>query len=163
MQTSTIVAVEWARVYDLRDDVTKVDAVQHATLHRPEYGLVAEPALLGTTEWWKAIEDGRVRSHMIEGVVSAVRWGSMGDWPLWRLRTEDGSESEWTREGDFTRYVEGLAARVTYAIVKFKPDAPTVRMGEPPEHNFVIKIELEASELRSDPHVQGPFGFEGRP
>lgn len=161
--TSTISAVEWASVYDLHDDSTKVAAVQEATLHRAGYGLEPEPALIGTTEWWEAIEEGRVRSHVVEGVVSAVRWGSMGDWPVWRLRTEDGSESEWTREGDYTRYVEGLAARVTYAIVNFKPDAPTVQMGRPREHNFVIKIELQASELRSDPHVPGPFGIEGRP
>jgi hypothetical protein len=110
----------WVTVYDIRHDAERVRQIQEATLNRPGFGLVPEPALFGSDEWWQAIDDGRVTATVEEGVVGVVRWGSMGDWPVWRFRSADGTESEWTREGDYTRYVEGLPARITTVITRWK-------------------------------------------
>lgn len=148
----------WVTVYDIRHDAERVRHIQEATLNRPGFGLVPEPALFGSDEWWQAIDDGRVTATVEEGVVSVVRWGSMGDWPVWHFRSADGTESEWTREGDYTRYVDGLRARITTVITRWKADSMPVRMGKPAAHPMIIKIELEDSDARSAGAVPGPFG-----
>jgi hypothetical protein len=148
----------WVTVYDIRHEPERVRQIQEATLNRPGFGLVPEPALFGSDEWWQAIDDGRVTATVEEGAVGVVRWGSMGDWPVWRFRSADGTESEWTREGDYTRYVEGLPARITTVITRWKADSSSVRMGEPTAHSMLIKVELEDSDARSARAAPGPFG-----
>jgi hypothetical protein len=148
----------WLTVYDIRQDAERVRQIQEATLNRPGFGLVPEPALFGSDEWWRAIDDGRVTAMVEEGVVGVVRWGSMGDWPVWLFRSADGTESEWAREGDYTRYVEGLPARITTVITRWKADSSSVRMGRPAAHSMLIKVELEDIDARSARAEPGPFG-----
>jgi hypothetical protein len=82
----------------------------------------------------------------------------MRDWPAWRFFSDDGQETSWTREGDHTRYVTGLRARIHVATVPWKPDsALLLQLGEDPEHDILIKVELEASEQRSQRLGPGPF------
>lgn len=148
----------WVTIYDLRTNLQFIESVQNATLNRPGFGLDPVPALFGTTAWWDAIEDGRIPSAASEGVVAEVRWGSMGDWPEWVFRSDAGAEVTWTREGDHTRYVAGLRARIVTATVRWKPDSMSVaKLGCDPEHDMLIKVELEDSELRSVRLGPGPF------
>jgi hypothetical protein len=150
--------MEWVTVYDIRENPPYVRLVQQATLNRPGYGLDPEPGLFGSEEWWGAVENGWLPSAEAEGVVADVRWESMGDWPGWTFRASDGSESRWTREGDHTRYVVGLGARIQTVEVKWKPDSFAVRQqGQRPEHWVLVKVQLEASELRSETVGRGPF------
>lgn len=145
-------------MYDLSQNRQFVDAVQEATLHRPGYGLDPNPALFGTDEWWQAVADGRIPSRVEEGVVKHVRWGSMGDFPEWTFRPDVGQERTWPREGDHTRYVDGLRARVRVVTVRWMPDSPSVvQLGQGPEHDMLIAVELEASDRRSERLGPGPF------
>jgi len=150
--------VAWVTVYDLRNDDDRIRQIQEATLNRPGFGLEPDPALFGSEEWWQAVDDGHVKATVEEGLVSAVRWGSMGDWPVWCFQSAEGSESEWTREGDHTRYVEGIRARITTVIVRWKADSHLVRMGESAAHKMLIKVELEDTDARSVRAAPGPFG-----
>lgn len=148
--------MKWVAVYNLRQDAKRVAQIQHATLHTAEYGLVPEPALFGSDAWWSALGDGQVEAHTREGVVSDVRWESMGDWPGWTFTAQDGTKSRWTREGDHARYVEGLAARITWVVVSHKSNSARGLAGTSPVHNMLIRVELEASDLRSEHKVPGP-------
>ncbi len=150
--------VEWITVYDLREDAQLTEAIQNATLTHPQYGLDPSPALFGSDDWWQGLADGRIPRRTEVGAVSAVRWTGMGDWPEWTFRGDDGVEREWTREGDHTRYVAGLRARIEVVTVRWKPGASTVvTRGDDPEHDMLIRVELEASERRSEAHGPGPF------
>ena len=145
-------------MYDLREDQQYVQSVQQATLNRPGFGLDPDPALFGSDEWWQAVADGRIPNKVETGAVGDVRWGSMGDWPEWRFLSDDGRETTWTREGDHTRYVTGLRARVHVATVRWKADSHPVRkQGRNPEHEILIKVELEHSDRRSECVGPGPF------
>jgi hypothetical protein len=145
-------------VYDLHDNHEYVRNVQHATLHRADAGLDPNPALFGSPEWWTCIEDGSVPSRTLDGIVGDVRRESMGDWPGWTFRAANGDESDWTREGDHTRYVTGLRARITTATVRWKPGVATVQQfGEQPEHDVLIRVDLEPSDERSAALGPGPF------
>lgn len=148
----------WVTVYDLHEDQQRIQQIQEATLARSGYGLDPTPALFGTDEWWQAIAHGQIPSRVDDGVVANVRWGSMGDWPEWTFHGDDGRERTWTREGDHTRYVDGLRARIRVVTVRWKPDSPLVlQSGQDPEHDMLIFVELEASDLRSERLGPGPF------
>jgi hypothetical protein len=114
--------------------------------------------LFGSDEWWQAVADGRVPSKVGEGVVADVRWGSMGDWPEWLSRSDDGRETTWTGIGDHTRYVAGLRARIRVATVPWKADSQMVsKLARDPEHEILLKVELEAGDRRSERLGPGPF------
>jgi len=149
--------VAWVAVYDLREDRERVEQIQQASLNQPGYGRDPKPALFGTDEWWQAVADGQIPSRVEEGVVANVRWGSMGDWPEWTSMTTM-VERTWTRQGDHTRYVDGLRARIQVVTVHWKPDSPLVlQSAQDPEHGMLITVELEASDLRSKRLGPGPF------
>src|SRR5260370_38068846 len=106
--------MNWVTVYDLHNETKSVAQMQEASLRRADLGLSPSPALVGAKEWWAIVEDGRIFKAELEGKISNVYWASMGDYPEFELTTEDGARSTWTREGDYTRYVEGLRARLAY-------------------------------------------------
>jgi hypothetical protein len=146
---------DWDLVYDLRTDADRIRSIQAASVNRAGYGYPTQPYHFGSREWWAAIESGTIERHAIDGVVAAVYWGSMGDWPEFRVRAADGSERTWTREGDVTRYVEGLRVRVEYVTLDRKPDAPAPQLG--PTSDVVIAVWLERSEERT-PYYKGYRG-----
>jgi hypothetical protein len=143
-------------VYDLRENVSHIAQVQEATLHRRGFGLQPIPALFGSDEWWAALGTPRLPLHSVTGTIARVFWGSMGDWPEFVLKADDSTETTWTREGDYTRYVEGLRCEVRYVVQRSKEDGPTAKMGWPLDHNVVTKILVEESDLRSPKEPPGP-------
>jgi hypothetical protein len=80
-------------VYNLRDDHEKVAAIQEATLRTSDFGIEPTHGLLGSREWWSAIESGRLPLQTLRGTISQLYMGSMGDWPSFELTTEDGKKS----------------------------------------------------------------------
>lgn len=144
-------------VYDLRADKMHVRHMQEATRKRPDVGLAPIPALVGSWRWWRAITSGRYPSTVLDGTIAKVYWGSMGDWPMFTLRTAEGQTSDWTREGDPTRYAEGLQVRLQYVVQRFKESVPDHSIGGTRETNLVIRTWIEASDMRSDAVGPGPF------
>jgi hypothetical protein len=155
----------WHLAYDLARDEGRIRAVQQASLTKPGFGFPVEPALFGSPEWWDLVERRRFPATTVEGSISRVFWASMGDWPEFTLTSADGSETNWTREGDLRRYVEGLRARVRYVELERKPDAaftPTEGV-----RKVVLGIWIEQSDRRSPAIAPGPGGtgydLEGGP
>jgi hypothetical protein len=148
--------MRWVVVYELERDEERLRHMQEASLERPDVGLLPNP-LVGGREWWDQIESGRRPTHRIEGTIEDVYWASMGDWPGFRIRAADGSESTWTREGEPRRYVEGLGVRLAYVEHPWKPEvAETAGLGE--TSKIVLTIEIEDSHLRSSGIGPGPGG-----
>jgi hypothetical protein len=145
-------------VYNLRDDKVHVRHMQEATKNRPDVGLAPIPALVGSRRWWRAVNSGRYPSATLEGSISKVYWGSMGDWPMFTLRAKDGETTDWTREGDHTRYVEGLAVRLQYVVQRYKDSVPDASLAGSRETKLVIRTWIEPSALRSEARGPGPFG-----
>jgi hypothetical protein len=79
---------QWDLIYDLRADAERVRQVQDASLNRPGYGFPTTPYLFGSAEWWSAIDSGAIERRRVDGIISAVYWGSIGDWPEFRLRPD---------------------------------------------------------------------------
>jgi hypothetical protein len=80
-----------------------------------EFGLEPEVALYGSDEWWRAVEDGRIPTHVVSGVISRIYLTGHGDWPEFEL--DSGHEkSRWTRAGDPSLYESGRAVRLEYVL-----------------------------------------------
>ncbi|RMH25380.1 MAG: hypothetical protein D6692_11335 [Planctomycetota bacterium] len=110
---------EWVKVYDLAEDEETIRLVQQATLNTEDFGLVPEVALFGSDEWWQAIQEGRIPSHALHGVISRVFMSGHGDWPEFELEAA-GEKSRWTRLGPDDLYRVGNEVRVEYVLQKAK-------------------------------------------
>jgi len=152
--------MEWFTVYDFAVDRAQIAAMQRATRGPTDFGVSAVPALVGTPDWWLAIDRGQLPRFELQGTVNRVYWGSMGDWPEFELLADGGTSTTWTREGDPSRFVEGLRIRLLYTLHPWK--MPKRLLGDGAK--IVLRIELEQSDRRSDPRAPGPggVGFRSR-
>jgi len=148
--------MDWVTVYEFASDQARIAAMQKATWGPTDSGVSPRPALVGTPDWWRAIEQGQLPRHVLEGKISKVYWASMGDWPEFEMVTDNGASSRWTREGDVARYVEGLRVRLTYTLHPWKVPKPSMGLGA--ESKIALRVELERSDKRSDPRAPGPGG-----
>jgi hypothetical protein len=142
-------------IYSLKQDQTCIDAMQKASLNATTFGVNPLPALVGTADWWRASEDGSLARVIVSGTISRVYWGSMGDWPECEVTSDDGSKSTWTRQGDITRYVEGLQVRIIYVLHPWKVADDKSSAAS----KIVVTVEIEDSDRRSDPRAPGPGGI----
>jgi hypothetical protein len=144
------------KVYSLDQEQALIEAMQKVSLGATNSGLSVAPALVGTPEWWRAIQDGSLMRRTISGEITRVYWGSMGDWPECELTDSEGSKSTWTRAGDIARYVEGLKVQFTFVLHPWKTPNQ-YGLGE--ASKVVLTVEIEDSDRRSDPRAPGPGGI----
>lgn len=141
-------------IYEFKDDEPRLREMQKATLGVTEFGVSPLPALVGTPAWWAVIAGGLLESITLEGQITRVYWGSMGDWPEFELTSDDGTKSSWTRMGDISRYVEGLGVRLRYVRHPWKVNKGLLGAYS----QIVLSVEIDESALRSDPRVPGILG-----
>jgi hypothetical protein len=149
--------MRFVTIYSFEQDQTRIDAMRKASLGATNFGVSPFPALVGTPEWWSATQDGSLARVIVSGTISRVYWGSMGDWPECEVSSDNGSKTTWTREGDITRYVEGLQVRIVYVLHPWKTSDQEDRLGGPSK--IVLTVEIEDSDGRSDPRAPGPGGI----
>jgi hypothetical protein len=149
--------MRFVTVYSFEQDQTRIDAMQKASLNATNFAASLLPALVGTPEWWRATQDGSLVHMIVSGTISRVHWGSMRDWPECEVTSDDGSKSTWTRQGDITRYVEGLQVRIIYVLHPWQVPDQDHRHGGPSK--IVLTVDIEDSDHRSDPRAPGPGGI----
>jgi hypothetical protein len=145
----------WLYVCELRRDRRQIEQVQRASRETDEYGFPTRPALFGSPEWWRLVENGQLPTHVLDGHIIDVYWGSMGDWPEFRLLGADGTEYSLTREGDPRRYVPGIRAQVRRVELERKPSA---FKGLDKTTNVVLSVLLQDVGERSPGITPGPGG-----
>jgi hypothetical protein len=150
-------SVRLITIYSFEQDQARIDTMQKASLGTTNFGVGLLPALVGSPEWWRATQDGLLARIIVSGTISRVYWGSMGDWPECEVTSDDGSKSTWTREGDISRYVEGLRAQIVYVLHPWKTPEQEQRL--PGGSKIVLTVDVEESDRRSDPRAPGPGGI----
>jgi hypothetical protein len=125
------------KIYDLREDTRAIETIQDATLNTEDYGVVSDHGLLGSDEWWAAIERGDLPVHTVEGVISDVYESGHNDFP--QFEVDDGTrKTDWVREGDDSYYVIGAPVRIEYVVERHKP-----RWTTPKD----VKLGLDKAEI----------------
>ena len=120
----------WHLIYDLRADTDHVAAVQKATLTSTDYGIEPTHGLFGSAEWWERIADGRLPLHTLKGIIRRVYMASMGDWPEFEMKCDDGSSLQFTRlqtppDGSLDAFYKvGSEVEVDYVWQNHRHNAP---------------------------------------
>ncbi|MGE0489964.1 MAG: hypothetical protein AB7S38_12230 [Vulcanimicrobiota bacterium] len=150
------------KVFDIREAPSYISRFQQDSLKALRF--VPDP-LIGSQEWWQAIDDGMIERVVMQGWITSVTWGAMGDTPEFEITDESGRSRRCHRYGDHTRYVKGLAARVTWLRLKV---FPINLQHVPPEERADLmareidllceSISIEESERRSEKSAPGPSG-----
>jgi|SRR6266511_1127952 len=132
----------WRTVYDLRHDQLLVEQFQDASLNRPGFGFKPEPDLFASANWWRAIDDGNLAVHTLDGTIARSYMAGHGDFPQFDFQSDDGKTSTWERRGDEDGYREGARARVSYVIQHLKDDVALLP-GQDRAVETVIKVDVE--------------------
>jgi|SRR3989339_82601 len=102
-------------------------------------GLKIENGLLvGSKDWFKAIENGFINKQTLKGVITRVYMAGHNDWPEFEIEC-DGIKTIWTREGNDKHYVLGKKIELDYVIQKFK--RPIDIIGTTTKMTLEIRIE----------------------
>lgn len=83
--------------YQLRRDKQRIEAVQEATLTSWKFGIMRTHELFGSDEWRQKINFGKLRVHLLSGVIKQLYMGGMRDTPKFVVRSDEGDDSHWPR------------------------------------------------------------------
>lgn len=128
--------------YRLKDNPNHIAQVQKATLTTENFGIEPTHGLFCSPEWWERIAGGDLRIHTLRGIVTDRFMGSMGDWPMIKVRNDAGEESSWTREVNIQEqdalYRVGRRIEIDYVIQHFRRKSSDPNA----EHKVVIEIRV---------------------
>ena len=110
--------------YELRRDVEGIARLQQASQQNP-FSLKITHGLIGSSEWWSAIQSGSLALHRVEGVVSVFWPGQGRAGPAeFQLRTSTGVTSSWPCEMDPSEAEQvfklGRQVTVEYVVQELK-------------------------------------------
>lgn len=140
-------------IYNLKDDKQYLRDLQSVSKdERTNFGLaISEVGLVGSPEWWNAVERGGIPKQVIEGKISKVYKTGHNDFPQFDINS-GGSITSWERYGNWQYYKVGNDIKITYVLSKFK--VPLEGVGD--FSSLVLTVEATQVDL-----IKEPFdGFE---
>jgi hypothetical protein len=132
-------------VYDLRQDLVLLDQIRSASLFSADFGLAIEYGVVGSAEWWAAVEVEKVPIVRFVGVIDRVDGGPMGDTPTVRIKGEQVTKS-WIAWDGFDSNLIGKRIDVRYARLPVK---------HPPRPGFMVDLLLQVIVLDNPPADPG--------
>jgi hypothetical protein len=126
---------ELKTVYRLKDDKTRIGILQSASSDSDSsYGLKIQNGLLvGTREWFNAIDSGQIKSVTLHGTITKVFMSGHNDYPEFEVESM-GQKTSWTRYGQDEFYKPGKKIELRVVQQKFK-------RGQTTDLSIEIKIE----------------------
>ncbi|HZK80826.1 MAG TPA: hypothetical protein VFC46_07160 [Humisphaera sp.] len=124
-------------VYDIRQDTELLVQMRQATLSRGDLGLSGENGIVGSPQWWTAVERGDVPIKVFEGTILRVDGGPMGDSCLVRIQGTHEMKS-WTAWKGFAPSLIGQRVEIRYAEVAPK---------KPPTPGYLVDLLVEVRVL----------------
>ena len=141
--------IHWTPLYRFSKAIDRIQRIQTATTTTEEFGIVPDPHLFGSPEWWESIEKGEKKVFHLSGEITRIHTGGVGDWPEFEMIDDQGNYRTWAKEGDKRRYVEGLKIRIQYVEYQNRYDHST--------GNHILEIDIEESDKRSS---SAPLGLQ---
>ena len=108
-------------IYDLSKESEEIARLQAVSLSESGAGLKAEPALIGSTEWWDLVDTVRLPLIKVTGIVSDVHFSGHGDFPEFEV-TSGSEKTYWEIYGDIEKYKIGSKITIEYVLMELKED-----------------------------------------
>ena len=112
-------------VYDIRQDSVRLANIRSASLSRGNLGLAMDDGIVGSAEWWSAVDSGKVQVEPFIGTILRVDGGPMCDSAIVRIQGENELKS-WVAWEGFDDSLIGQRVDIRYACVPpkvfFKPN-----------------------------------------
>lgn len=107
--------------YKFKDDKEAIKRLQDVSVDKKSnFGLKVENGLLvGTNEWYQAIDDNTIPKVTLTGIISKVYMSGHNDFPEFEIKSNEGL-STWTLEGEAKHYQVGKLIEIEFVIQKFK-------------------------------------------
>jgi len=112
---------KFRQTYKLQDDKEAIKRLQVVSVDKnSNFGLKTENGILvGSHEWFSAIETTRIEKQTIKGEISKVFMSGHNDYPEFEMDS-NGAKTIWTRDGKDEHYKVGKKIELTYVTQKFK-------------------------------------------
>lgn len=127
-------------VYDIRDDSVLLSQIREASLSSGPFGLSVVYGIVGSPEWWSAVESGAVPLETFRGIILRADSGQMGDSVIVRIQGETEIRS-WTAWKGFNRDLIGKYVRVVFASIPPK---------HPPAPDFTVPLVIQINTLGAE-------------
>ncbi|MGA2605316.1 MAG: hypothetical protein ABSG14_13915 [Verrucomicrobiia bacterium] len=124
-------------VYDIRRDAEGLKLKQEASLASGWGGLEITHGLIGTPEWWSAVEAGKFK---VETFVGVLRSAAAGDVLHVHIEGESGAQ-RWMAWRGFDRALDGKKVRTVY--VRMAPRHPLTTQ---PDFRARVLLQVEMVE-----------------
>ena len=107
------------KVYDLREDAQVIEEIQSGAFTTDDFRIGSEHGPFGSSEWWRAIEQGELPVYALEGIISGV--STSGHNGYTEFEVDDGQhKSPWSGGGDDSEYVAGRPVLIEYVVEKLE-------------------------------------------
>jgi len=134
-------------VYLLREDAPHIEAVQRATRTTKKFGIEPTHGMFGSSEWWEQIAAGKLPVHTLMGKITDVYMASMNDWAEFKMISDAGEESSWTRMRRASIpdaiYRIGSRIEIDYVLQRHRPEF----YDKDGEFKQVLEIRVDDSEF----------------
>ena len=124
-------------VYDIRRDAEGLKLKQEASVEGGWGGLEITHGLIGTPEWWSAVEAGKFKVETFDGV---VRSAAAGNQLHVHIEGEQGAQ-RWMAWRGFDRALEGKKVRSVYVRM-----APVHPLTTQPDFRARVLLQVELVE-----------------
>lgn len=123
-------------LYDIRHDVSLLEKMRKASISNGPWGVAIQHGLIGSPEWWSALESGQIKLETFVGVISA-NYGPHGDTLEVHITGPEGKQS-WTAWNGFEFTLVGRQVRSQY--VRLAPKDPSINR---PDYLVPVLLRVE--------------------
>lgn len=124
-------------VYDIRRDHKLLEQIRNASLSTGFFGAAMDNGIVGSAEWWSAVDSGKVRIELFIGTILRVDGGPMRDTPTVRIQGEYELKS-WVAWEGFEESLIDKCVEIRFARV---PPKQFIKPG------FVINLLVQVRVL----------------
>jgi hypothetical protein len=80
-------------LYDIREDVSHLEKMRKASTSKGPWGVAIPHGVVGSPEWWSAVESGQIKLETFVGTISSTDNGPMGDTLEVHIKGPEGVQS----------------------------------------------------------------------
>ena len=108
-------------IYNISNDIRRIKLGQEASLDVNSLSgyKIEDQILFGSNEWFDNIKTGKIKKHLVTGIISKVYVSGHNDYPEFVIDNNEGSTT-WPRLGNDDAYKVGKKIELVFVEQKYK-------------------------------------------